>query len=260
MRSISTVAAWTALSILVASTRAWAADAMPVPQQNALVQQYCAVCHTDAQRNGGLSLQHFDAAHPDAAVAAMVLGKLKTGAIGAAGVKPPDDAITQAWISATSTQAAGANRWTVNRTDEILTASIVRELPSAQNPDVPDSYRLTVTCRPGTREARIELAWSPGTPKTGQIFSALVDGEALATYKVEGIETMGNGTGGSSGPGSILLYPAPKNSAATVALPAQTLTIRDAFPNETVVFPFSELSPKERQALATCFTGTLASR
>jgi hypothetical protein len=54
---------------------------MPVSQQNALVQKYCAVCHTDAQRNGGLSLQHFDAAHPDAGVSAMVLGKLKTGTI-----------------------------------------------------------------------------------------------------------------------------------------------------------------------------------
>jgi hypothetical protein len=39
-------------------------DAMPVAQQNALVQKYCAVCHTDVHRNGGLSLQHFDAAHP----------------------------------------------------------------------------------------------------------------------------------------------------------------------------------------------------
>src|SRR5437016_2988563 len=35
--------------------------AMPVAQQNALVQKYCAGCHDDAHRNGGLSLQHFDA-------------------------------------------------------------------------------------------------------------------------------------------------------------------------------------------------------
>jgi hypothetical protein len=34
----------------------------PAAQQNALVQRYCAVCHTDAAKNGGLSLEHFDAA------------------------------------------------------------------------------------------------------------------------------------------------------------------------------------------------------
>jgi len=73
----------------------------------------------------------------------------------------------------------------------------------------------------------------------GQVFSAFVDGTALATYKVEGTEQMGNGTGGSSGPGSIVLYATQKNWGAAklaMALPAHTLTIRDAFPNETVCF------------------------
>ena len=53
-----------AFAFLVASLArpAAAADLMPVAQQNALVQKYCAVCHTDAARNGGLSLEHFDAA------------------------------------------------------------------------------------------------------------------------------------------------------------------------------------------------------
>jgi NAD(P)-dependent dehydrogenase (short-subunit alcohol dehydrogenase family) len=63
------------------------------------------------------------------------------------------------------------------------------------------------------------------------------------------------GPGGNSGPGSIPLY-----ANLGVALPADTLTIRDAFPNETVVFPFGELTPTERQGLAPCFTGTTASR
>jgi hypothetical protein len=35
--------------------------------------------------------------------------------------------------------------------------------------------------------------------------------------------------------------------------PMQTLSIRDAFPNETVEFPFSELAETERQALSACF-------
>src|SRR5580692_2833321 len=59
--------------------------AMPAAQQNALIQKYCAVCHTDASMNGGISLQHFDAAHADPGEAAMMAGKLKGGAMGASG-------------------------------------------------------------------------------------------------------------------------------------------------------------------------------
>src|SRR5262249_49452564 len=56
------------------------AELMPVVQQNALVQKYCAVCHDDVHRNGGLSLQHFEASNVDPSLAAMMVSKLKTGA------------------------------------------------------------------------------------------------------------------------------------------------------------------------------------
>src|SRR6185369_12281816 len=65
---------------------ATAAELMPPSQQNALVQKYCAVCHTDAARNGGLSLEHFDAAQASPSLTAMLLSKL-TGGVSLATVR-----------------------------------------------------------------------------------------------------------------------------------------------------------------------------
>ena len=58
-----------------------AAELMPAAKQNSLVQNYCAVCHTDAAKNGGLSLEHYAAAKVDPALAAMLLSKLLNGAM-----------------------------------------------------------------------------------------------------------------------------------------------------------------------------------
>ncbi|HVB37807.1 MAG TPA: DUF1587 domain-containing protein, partial [Vicinamibacterales bacterium] len=81
---------------------------MPVAKQNALVQQYCVGCHDDAQMTGGLSLEKFDAAHPDASVAAMMVGKLKAGAMPPAGMPRPDAATLSAFMGALSAEAVGA--------------------------------------------------------------------------------------------------------------------------------------------------------
>ena len=129
-----------------------AAEEMSPAQQNSLVRTYCAVCHTDAAKNGGLSLQHYDAAQPDPALAAMLLSKLRNGAMGAAGLGIPDKATRDAWIAATTRQAAGAGNWTVTRREgpgtkpAILTASIVREVPPRKPDTDAPLYRLTLAC------------------------------------------------------------------------------------------------------------------
>ena len=65
--------------LLVAAVSVARAAAVPAPQQNVIIAKYCAPCHDVAHRNGGLSLQHFDAAKTDPGVAEMVLAKLTNG-------------------------------------------------------------------------------------------------------------------------------------------------------------------------------------
>ena len=58
--------------VLSALTASAASGVLPVLQQNALVQKYCAVCQNDAHRSG-LSPQHYDAAHADPGTAELGL-------------------------------------------------------------------------------------------------------------------------------------------------------------------------------------------
>jgi hypothetical protein len=227
------------------------AGTMPPAQQNTLVQRYCTVCHTDKSMNGGLSLEHFDAARPDPGDAAMIVSKMKSGAFGAAGIPAPDKATQDALIDALSASAAGASRWTFRQAAHgatgaaMVTASIVLGVPSSANHGEPDLYRLTLTCRAATHEGEMQLAWSPNVPGSGQTISAVVDGGPAIAYKVEGTEKMGNGSSGTSGPGSTVLKALP--------LPAQTLTISSLFPDQAVVFPFGALPVDMRRQFAGCF-------
>jgi hypothetical protein len=236
------------LGFAVIFAPAWAA--MPSAEQNALVKKYCAVCHTDAAKNGGLSLEHYDAAQRNPALAAMILSKLNNGAIGAAGNGVPDNAAQRAWLESTQEQAAGANDWFVRREGSVVSASIIRKAP----PRMPGStdapvYRLIILCNPSTASGEMQLTWSP-QPQTGRAMTASVDGNAPVEYKIEGTESMGNGGTAQSGHASVVLSSV---KGAKFPLANQSLTIRDLFPRETVEFPFANLDQKARSELRTCF-------
>jgi hypothetical protein len=264
-----------------------AGEAMPAAQQVALVKKQCVVCHNDAQRQGLLSLEHFDAAHPDPSltamlvskltgglsptqveaaqhdqvIAALVAGRMKSGAMGAAGLGVPDSATQDGLLRALSASSVGASGWSVNQTHDpatqapILTASILRETPSTIRAEDTDMYRLTLTCR-GAHEAEMLLTWANGAPAEGRPFTVAVDGQAPLTFTAEGGEKQGNGKGG---PGGVVLHPASGNAGA-ISLPARTLTISNVFPDETVVFPFGDLTRTVKQVFSTCFSGSRASR
>jgi hypothetical protein len=244
-------------------------SSMPVSQQNALIQKYCAVCHTDAVRNGGLTLQHFDAAHVAPSLAAMLASKItggvaletvraagssreaadllsqkmKTGAMAAAGIPIPDRPTIDALIAALADEAKGAENWAVTQ-GPAVTASILREVSQPGNPGGAESYRLTLSCNGSSHEGEMQLAWAPAT-KRGTL-SVTFDGSAPAAYKVEGSEHMGDGSKTVTGPAAVTL--------SRTALPRRTLSAGDLFEGESVEFPLSDLPETARRSLESCFT------
>jgi hypothetical protein len=223
---------------------------MPAAEQNALVKKYCAVCHTDAAKSGGLSLEHYDAAKRDPSLAAMALSKLNNGAMGAAGNGVPDKATQQAWLESTREQAAGAKEWFVSREESGVFASIVREVPP-RNPSSTDFpiYRVRIACNAATSAAEMQLTWSP-QPQTGRTMAVSVDGNAPVEYNIEGKESMGNGGTGQTGHASVILS---NGKGGKLPLANQSLTVRELFPAETVEFPFADLDQKVRSELRKCF-------
>jgi hypothetical protein len=223
---------------------------MPAIEQNALVKKYCAVCHTDAARNGGLSLEHYDAAQRDPGLAAMMLSKLNSGAMGAAGIGVPDKPTQQAWVQSTREQAVGAERWFVRRSGGTVSAGIVRTV-SPRKPGAAEMplYRLILTCDPALRESEMMVAWSP-EPQTGRTMRVSVDGASPVEYRIEGKESMGNGATVQTGQASAVLR---SHDDRRLAFAKRSLVVHDLFPGETVEFPFAELDGRTSAELRECF-------
>ena len=275
-----------AMLCLTVGTATAAEPPVALDQQNTFVKTHCAVCHNDRANNGGLSLEGFDAAVAPPSLAAMMLNKMtsgtalatvhaasrdqaaaaaldtgmKNGAMGAAGIGVPDKNTQDGLVAAFAVQSNGAEKWTIARTTlratgaEVITASLVREIPSAPATGRPltaaEMYRLVLTCNTGTREGTMQLAWSP-VPKRGTL-SVAMDGKAPADYMVDGTERMGNGTTATSGPAAFVIARF-GGSGSKIELPKRTLSASGLFAGETVSFPFDELAKPAREALSGCF-------
>src|SRR4051794_38311276 len=81
---------------LVATGAARAGGQAP-PSDREFLTQYCAGCHNDRLKTGGLSLSAMDPAHieADAAIWEKVVRKLRAGAMPPAGARRPDRSVVQ---------------------------------------------------------------------------------------------------------------------------------------------------------------------
>ena len=70
--------------------------------QKALITQYCAGCHNDRAKTGGLTLASFDPAHADQAAdtAEKMIRKLRAGMLPPAGMRRPDADTLKAFATA----------------------------------------------------------------------------------------------------------------------------------------------------------------
>jgi hypothetical protein len=271
MNRCSTLGAFAFAVALCESPASYAGQAkttLAVAEQNAIVQKYCAVCHDDAKRMGGLTLQNFDAARPDPNVAGMMVSKLDGGGMGAAGIKQPDRPTVTALRSALAAHSVDARNaaggWTFRSFNDpttkrpLVTATMMQEV--AGHAGQSGGYELTITC-----EKTSDL--SQGGNASGPA------GMRLATYIKQGPDASVTGRQmlgavGRSIPfeldgrsvGAAVQYVRQDNVVAAkfvMPLPSHTLTIRNLFPGETVSFPFGQLTPALREVLSTCVAGKI---
>jgi hypothetical protein len=195
------------------------------------------------------------AAHVKPDAKALVAKGMKGGAMLAAGIPPPSDATLYALVEALTARVGSAHEWSVSAGESApadtrtITASILREAPR-QEEGQSAMYRLILTCNPTTGAGEIRLSWSP-IPATTTLVAAVDERPGIA-YRIEGTETMGNGSP-SANPASAVLADSNAPGSSTIVLPRRALKVTGVFA-DTVEFPFANLPQDVRQATASCFT------
>lgn len=150
--------------------------------------------------------------------------------MGASGIPRPDQATTLAFLGALAAESTGAEEWRVSGN----TASILREVSSRASGEA-TAYRLILTCDPKTLQGGMQLAWAP-TASEGSL-AVTIDGRREVSQRFSGADA---------------------KLAKPAVLPANSLKIGGVFPvgvlsEDTVEFPFGDLSQAARQGLAACF-------
>lgn len=109
----------------------------PIASQRAFINQYCAGCHNDKVKSGGVTLTKLDLAHIDqsAELAEKVIRKVRAGLMPPAGAPRPDTAAVRGFASALESgidQAAAANpnpgRPSLHRLNRFEYANSIRDL------------------------------------------------------------------------------------------------------------------------------------
>lgn len=263
--AISTIVIGSAIALRAAAPpQAPVSASLAVAEQNRLVQQYCAPCHTDKAPSGGLSLQHFDALTAAPSLAAMMVSKIANGtpldtvrasaatadaasimhtqmtggAMHAAGIAlPPQDTI-DAFARALAARAERASEWSTEQRGPITFASMAREVPSRSN--TASMYRLIASCNADTRVAELQLTWAP-QPAQGKL-TLNADQATEFTFGIDGSEA------------SFSLFNSPNAASAAPFWPASVLTATGLFGDHSVEFPFKDLPAATRRALNACIT------
>src|SRR5579864_8765000 len=86
------------------------ASGLSIESQNQLVAQYCAVCHSERGKAGGLTLAGFDAATIDkhAETGEKMIRKLRAGMMPPPGARRPDAAVVKQFVDALETKIDAA--------------------------------------------------------------------------------------------------------------------------------------------------------
>lgn len=281
--AVSYIAALNSSSAIAAESSFPITD-ISLSEQNAMIENYCVICHLDTAMNGGLSLEHFDAATVSPPLATILVSKFTTGVpledilkpeldtqiveeielgkrFGApsvmdiAGLPLPTDGEINGFIMAMAQRTNDAERWHIIEDGEKISADIVRvtSFPVREDQGERDlTYRLVLTCDAASGDGEMLLTWSP-VPANGNL-EVIVDSNPPLEFVIDEQEAMANGDSGTSAPSSVVLAGLRQNDGHPgLSMPRSRLQIKGPLPTEQVEFSFDDLWESEPGLLNACF-------